>query len=146
MQAFRAAVTVDTDHELHLRRVPFRPGSVVEVIVLPAESAPAAGREASRSSDRIEKAGEDAQERLNGSALAAAQYRLARRYPQDYVILVGEEVTSHSPDRGVAFSAYDQACEDFPEAVPVIVEPGGKERKAPRFRGRCVRTRVGIRG
>ncbi len=145
MQAFRAAVTVDTDHELRIQRVPFRPGSVVEVIVLPAESEPAASREAAETSGQIDVAVEDAKERLNGSKLARAQYRLARLYPQDYVILVGERVAFHSPDRKAAFGAYDQACEDFPEAVPVIVEPGGKERRAPRFRGRSVKTRVGIR-
>ncbi len=145
MQAFRAAVTVDTDHELHIQQVPFRPGSVVEVIVLPAESVPASSREASEASDQIEEAVEDAKERLNGSKLARTQYSLARQYPQDYVIMVGERVAFHSPDRKAAFGAFDQACEDFPEAVPVIVEPGGKERKAPRFRGRSMNTRVGSR-
>lgn len=40
MQAFRAAGTVGTGGELHLPRVPFRPGSVVEIIVLEQAKAP----------------------------------------------------------------------------------------------------------
>ncbi len=34
MQAYRAATTVDSEREIHIRRVPFRPGATVEVIVL----------------------------------------------------------------------------------------------------------------
>ena len=33
-QAYRAATTVDSDREIHIRQVPFRPGATVEVIVL----------------------------------------------------------------------------------------------------------------
>ena len=41
MQAFRAATTVDSEHEIRIRRVPFRPGAMVEVIVLePDTSSP----------------------------------------------------------------------------------------------------------
>lgn len=34
MQAYRAATTVDSEGEIHIRQVPFQPGAVVEVIVL----------------------------------------------------------------------------------------------------------------
>jgi hypothetical protein len=37
MQAYRTMTTVDTDGELHLRQIPFRPGTGVEVIVLAAD-------------------------------------------------------------------------------------------------------------
>jgi len=37
MQAYRTMTTVGTDGELHLRQVPFRPGTGVEVIVLAPE-------------------------------------------------------------------------------------------------------------
>ena len=47
MQAFRAAAVVGTASDLHLTHVPFRPGSVVEVIVLepPSEVSGARPRE-----------------------------------------------------------------------------------------------------
>ncbi len=127
MQAFRTAVTIDTDQELHLRGVPFRSGSVVEVIVLPAESDSASG--------------DDAELRVNGSELARTQYQLAHQHPEDYAVLVGERVLFHSPDRKAAFGAFDRACADFPGAVPVIVEPDGKPRRPSRFRGRGWRFR-----
>ncbi len=143
MQAFRAAVTVDTDHELHIEQVPFRPGSVVEVIVLPAESESLEDGAAPTSAGRSTAADESRQS-PNGSALARAQYRLAGQYPKDYVVLVGERIVFRSSDRQVAFGAYDQACRDFPEVVPVIVEPGGRERRAPLFRGRTLTTSDGF--
>jgi hypothetical protein len=38
MQAYRAAAVVDTASELHIAHVPFKPGIVVEIIVLEPES------------------------------------------------------------------------------------------------------------
>ncbi len=131
MQAFRAAAKVDTDHDLHIQQVPFQPGSLVEVIVLPAEAEPTST--AARTAERSESG----KERLNGGELVRAQYRLAGQYPKDYVVLVRDRILFHSPDRGAAFRAYDQACEDHPTVLPVVVEPGGKERRAPLFRGRA---------
>lgn len=40
MQAYRAATTVDSEREIHIRQVPFRPGATVEVIVLEPETPP----------------------------------------------------------------------------------------------------------
>jgi hypothetical protein len=37
MEAYRTETTVDTDGELHLTQLPFRPGTGVEVIVLAQE-------------------------------------------------------------------------------------------------------------
>ncbi len=140
MQAFRAAAQVDTDHELHIQQVPFQPGSLVEVIVLPAEAEP------SSTGARAAETSESGEERLNGGELVREQYRLAGQYPEDYVILVRDRIVFHSPDRRAAFGAYDQACEDYPAALPVVVEPGGKERRAPVFRGRAFVTRTRSRG
>ncbi len=40
MQAYRAATTVDSEREIRIRQVPFRPGATVEVIVLEPETPP----------------------------------------------------------------------------------------------------------
>ena len=44
MQAYRAATTVDSECEIHIRQVPFRPGAMVEVIVLEPKPAPLPAR------------------------------------------------------------------------------------------------------
>jgi len=144
MQAFRAAVTVGTGREVHLSPVPFRPGSVVEVIVLEQAPERATGDQSStRARDR--SAGAEAAEQRSvhpgqahhaGLDLAREQYRLAQPYPEEYVVLVEDRVIFHSPDRLLAFRAYDQAVADSPSSYPVIVQPGDEPKPAPLFRGR----------
>ncbi|MCP4661462.1 MAG: hypothetical protein GY856_39160 [bacterium] len=75
--------------------------------------------------------------------LVRKQYQLAHQYPEDYVVLVGDRVVCHSPDRQKAFRAYDQAFVDFPSGDPVIVEPGGTQKKPPVFRGRSWKGNLG---
>ena len=71
--------------------------------------------------------------------LAQRQYRLASRYPGEFVVLVGGEVVYHSADRQSAFAAYDQAFADFPSGRPVIVDPRRRLRRRPMFRGRSLK-------
>ena len=120
MQAFRAAVTVGTSHEVHLAPVPFRPGSVVEVIVLEEPQRDrSAGAEAPE-----QRSGRPWKAHRTGVDLAREQYRLAQRHPEEYVVLVEDRVVFHSPDRRLAFRAYSQAVVDSPASYPVIVQPG----------------------
>ncbi len=70
---------------------------------------------------------------------ARDQYRLARRYPGEFVVLVGEEVFFHSVDRQVAFEAYDRAFGDSPSGRPVIVDPARRLRRRPVVRGRLLK-------
>ncbi len=70
---------------------------------------------------------------------AQLQYRLAQRYPGEFVILVGEEVFFHSADRQAAFAAYDRAFGNSPSGRPVIVDPARRLRRRPVVRGRSLR-------
>lgn len=45
MQAYRAATTVDSERQIHIRQVPFQPGATVEVIVLEPQPTPHPTRE-----------------------------------------------------------------------------------------------------
>ena len=69
-------------------------------------------------------------------SLPQRQYRLASQYPGEFVVLVGEEVVYHSPDRQAAFEAHDQAFVDWPSGSPVIVDPQRGPRRRPIVRGR----------
>ncbi len=128
MQAYRTATKVDADHDLHIPQVPFQPGAEVEVIVL-GISSPANPVATARPSD---------DSRRGAARLVEEQYRLARQHPGEYVVLVGEQIVSHSPDRQEAFRAYDQAFLDFPGRDPVIAEPDGGPKRPPVVRGRSL--------
>ena len=52
MQAYRAEVTVNAQGEIHLREVPFRPGAMVEVIVLEPPDTATTGRSPQLEPDR----------------------------------------------------------------------------------------------
>ncbi len=137
MQAFRAATTIDQHGELHVFDVPFRPGTPVEVLVL----------EQSEESEHrplgIEKKDPPADQHLEAKRLAEEQYRLASRYPNEYVILVGECIVHHSPDREQAAQAYDRAALASSSMRPVIVRPGSGPRNPPVVRGRALAPMLG---
>lgn len=148
MQAFRAAATVGAAQEIHLAPVPFRPGSVVEVIVLgKAPERTSTDRSSSPVRDRSPGAAETdeqaparvGEEHRSGVDLAREQYRLAQQFPEEYVVLTEDRVVFHSPDRRLAVRAYDQAVADSPSSYPVIVQPGDEPKKPPVFRGRSFR-------
>jgi hypothetical protein len=74
---------------------------------------------------------------------AENQYRLARQYPGEYVVLVGEHTIHHSQDRQEAIAAFRHAALDFPPHRPVFIRPGGRPRKPPVVRGRALALRTG---
>lgn len=71
-------------------------------------------------------------------ALGHRQRQIAREFPAgEYVVLVGDEVVAHTPNRGDAFTAYDQACGGG--RVAVIVPPDARQTPPPAvFRGRVL--------
>lgn len=114
MQAFRAATTVDDDKELRLSDLPFDPGTVVDVIILKH-----GGQGGVSVSDKKQEL----------RRLPEQQYRLAARYPNEYVVLVGERIVHHGADRRQAAQAYQRIALDDPSSRPVIVSPGEQPRK-----------------
>jgi hypothetical protein len=70
--------------------------------------------------------------------LAERQYRLARQYPGDYVVLVGEQVVHHSGNRDAAFRAYDDAFAGRSAPCPVLVEPNAAPKRTPVLRGHAL--------
>lgn len=150
MQAFRSSATVATDRGLHIPRVPFQPGSEVEVIVLERETEIISPGDTRASTPRADPPDAEAQklppahpEDQDALRLVRRQYQLAHQYPEDYVVLVGDRIVCHSPNREKAFRAYDQAFVDFPSGDPVIVEPGGTQKKPPVLRGRSWKRNLG---
>jgi hypothetical protein len=73
--------------------------------------------------------------------LPQRQYRLARRYPGEYVVLVGERVVHHGPEREEAGRAYKQAFADCPSSTPVMVDPNRLRQRRPIVRGRALNKR-----
>ena len=128
MNAYRVATTLDARGELHVPDVPFEPGAEVEVIVLEGSASP----RASRSTKAL--------------SLRDRQYELAREYPGEYVVLVGEQLVHHGPDRQAAARAYDLAAKQSSSDRPVIVRPGGRARRPPVLRGRSLAGRLGKTG
>lgn len=70
---------------------------------------------------------------------AQRQYRLAGQHPGEFVVLVGDKIVCHTPDRQSAFEAYDRAFVDFPMKRPVIVDPRRRLRRRPIVRGRSLK-------
>jgi len=141
MQAFKAKATVSNDRELHIAHVPFAPGAEVDIILLGSEAGKA-------ESDEFESVHETTNQRRVGAVsehaddrvTAADQYRLAEKYPGEYVLLAGARTIHHSPDREEIVTAYRQAWTDSPAERPVVVAPGGAPRQRPFFRGRSLST------
>ena len=132
MQAFRVATTIDEQRQLRLSDMPFRPGTAVEVIVLEGGGeyqTPLVGGAADASRQR--------------TTLAERQYRLARQYPDEYVVLVGERIVHHCADRQQAAQAYQRAAVDEPQNPAVIVSPGEKPRRRLLVRGRSLTAKRG---
>ena len=69
----------------------------------------------------------------------ARQAALAAGWPDEYVVLRGEQVLLHTPDKGDAFACYEEALEQPGDDAPLVVPPGAK-RQLPRpvFRGRAL--------
>jgi hypothetical protein len=70
--------------------------------------------------------------------LADRQYRIAGRYPGEYVVLVGERVIHHTTDRAEAGRAFKQVFADDPKASPVMVDPNVPNEPRPIVRGRAL--------
>lgn len=71
--------------------------------------------------------------------LVERQYELAGQYPDDYVVLVGERILHHSPDREEALTAFQRVAESFYPERPALVRPGGcPPRRRPMARGRSL--------
>ena len=70
--------------------------------------------------------------------LADRQYRLAGRYPGEYVVLVGERVIHHTTDRAEAGRAFKQVFAEDPKASPVMVDPNVPNEPRPVVRGRAL--------
>ncbi len=119
MQAFRADTTIDERGDLQLPRIPFRPGTAVEVIVL-------------------ERGNALVEEPERQESLADRQYRLAGKYPEEYVVLVGDEIVHHTRDREEATDAFDRAALGSKSRRPVIVSPGHRPQRFPVVRGRAL--------
>ncbi len=119
MQAFRADTTIDERGRLHLPRIPFQPGTPVEIIVL--ERGDALPEEPERQ-----------------GSLADRQYLLARQYPEEYVVLMGDAIVHHTRDREEAADAFDRAALGSSSLRPVIVSPASKPRRFPVVRGRAL--------
>ena len=70
--------------------------------------------------------------------LAHRQRQIARGFPVgEHVVLVGEEVVIHTPNRRDAFAAYDHAAAEG--RVPVIISPDARQTPPPAvFRGRAL--------
>ncbi|MCP4660087.1 MAG: hypothetical protein GY856_32195 [bacterium] len=75
--------------------------------------------------------------------LAEEQYRLAGQYPNEYVVLIGERIVHHSPDRRQAAEAYNRAALGSSSMRPAIVRPGSGPRKPPVVRGRALTRKLG---
>lgn len=76
--------------------------------------------------------------------LADCQYRLASRYPGEYVVLVGERVIRHTTDRAEAGRAFKQVFADDPKASPVMVDPNVPNEPRPVVRGRALAGRLKV--
>ncbi len=70
--------------------------------------------------------------------LAERQYRLAGRYPGEYVVLVDDRVVHHTADRLEAGRAFDQVFDDEPGASPAMVDPNLPRYPRPMIRGRAL--------
>jgi len=76
------------------------------------------------------------------SPLADRQAALAAQYPDEYVVLRGEHLLVHTPDKDEAFAGYEAALEQGGGEEPILI-PSGARRRIPRpvVRGRSsVRT------
>lgn len=69
---------------------------------------------------------------------AERQFVLARQYPAEYVVLVGEEILFHGRDRSAALSAYEAALGRPDGRYPVLVVPEPPEYVRPVLRGRTL--------
>lgn len=76
---------------------------------------------------------------LSQQTLAERQAALADQYPEEYVVLRGERVIAHTPDKQGAFAHYDAAVEEAGEQEPILMPPGA-QRRTPRpiVRGRAL--------
>ncbi len=128
MQAFRAATTINEERQVRVSGIPFQPGTPVDVIVLEGRRP----GEPSISVALTPSAGD-----AHDATLAERQYRLAGRYPDEYVVLIGEEIVHHGMDRQQAAEAYQRAAIDAAQ-TPVIVSPGETPRRPPLVRGRSM--------
>ena len=146
MQAFRATATVNEDNELRISRIPFPPGAELEVIVLgrSPQDTEDAGTDTPRAERRRRRDDDQAKEgHWDARGLIQTQYRLAKRHPGEFVVLVGTKVVHHSADREKVLEAYRQAWTDFPSQRPVVVAPSGEPRQKPLFRGRSLTAKLG---
>ncbi len=140
MQTYTATATVEADHGLHLEDLPFSPGVRVEVNIMERESEATPADAGSRAEDlasvqRMPTVPEIDAER---GALIRRQYKAAKQFPGEYVVLSGPDVMFHSRIRSEAFEAYDRVFDDSSTDRPVIVEPGRYEPPAGVFRGRTL--------
>lgn len=75
--------------------------------------------------------------------LADRQYELAHQHSGEYVVLVGDRVVHHSPDREAAGNAFVQAFVGHPSHAPVMVDPSRERQPRPKpiLRGRVLNRR-----
>jgi hypothetical protein len=79
-------------------------------------------------------------ERTSGQpTLADRQAALADQYPDEYVVLRGEQVIAHTPDKQGAFALYDSAIEEVNDEEAILIPPAARRRiSRPIVRGRAL--------
>ncbi len=78
-------------------------------------------------------------EGTDARSLQERQATLARRYPDEYVVLLEERVVAHTADKDEAYAHYDAAFEEACGIEPIVVAPGSLRRLGPPIlRGRAL--------
>lgn len=75
----------------------------------------------------------------DAEALVARQRAIVNTYPNEYVVLLGDRLIAHTPDKEEAFSRFDAAWDESEDLEPIVVPPA--ERRGlpgPVLRGRSL--------
>ncbi|NUQ75661.1 MAG: hypothetical protein HUU21_19120 [Polyangiaceae bacterium] len=75
----------------------------------------------------------------DAEALVARQKAIVNAYPNEYVVLLGDRLIAHTPNKEEAFSQFDAAWDESEDLEPIVVPPADRRGlPGPVLRGRSI--------
>jgi hypothetical protein len=101
-----------------------------------------------RGDDPPEHAGAESRDALTAArSIVERQKAIVAAYPEEYVVLLGDRLIAHTPDKEEAFSRSEAAWDESEDLEPIVVPPAKqRELRGPVLRGRSIPTTRGREG